>query len=111
MKILIISGVREAILTQMLIYWLEPPRRYCTNMSLASKVTLGASCVATAAIVGYVHIKQNIDREKLHEGVIKDVERQQRRKAENLYVLQQQSDLTKQLRREQMEAQKQSSST
>ncbi|XP_063609557.1 protein PET117 homolog, mitochondrial-like isoform X1 [Penaeus indicus] len=81
------------------------------NMSLASKVTLGASCVATAAIVGYVHIKQNIDREKLHEGVIKDVERQQRRKAENLYVLQQQSDLTKQLRREQMEAEKQGSRT
>ena len=44
-------------------------------------------------------------REKLHEGVIKDVERQQRRKAENVYVLQQQSDLTKQLRKEQEEQQ------
>lgn len=36
-------------------------------------------------------------REKVHEGVIRDVERQQRRKAENLYNLQQQIDLTKQL--------------
>lgn len=37
-------------------------------------------------------------REKLHEGVIKDVQRQQRRKAENIYMLQQQIDLTKQLK-------------
>ncbi|XP_042214119.1 protein PET117 homolog, mitochondrial-like [Homarus americanus] len=70
-------------------------------MSIASKVTLGAACCTTLGIVGYVHLKQNIDRARLHEGVIKDVERQQRRKAENLYVLQQQADLTKQLRKEQ----------
>lgn len=38
------------------------------------------------------------NREKLHEGVLKDVERQQRRKIENMYVLQQQAELTKQLR-------------
>lgn len=38
-----------------------------------------------------------IRRRKLHEGVIRDIERQQRRKAENLYNLQQQIDLTKQL--------------
>lgn len=38
-----------------------------------------------------------IFRKKLHEGVIRDIERQQRRKAENLYNLQQQIDLTKQL--------------
>lgn len=37
-------------------------------------------------------------REKLHEGVVRDVERQQRRKMENTYVLQQQIDLTKQLK-------------
>ncbi|XP_063851062.1 uncharacterized protein LOC135094679 isoform X2 [Scylla paramamosain] len=73
------------------------------TMSLASKVTLGAACCVTAAIVGYVHLKQSIDREKLHEGVIRDVERQQRRKAENVYLLQQQSDLTKQLRQEQQQ--------
>lgn len=33
----------------------------------------------------------------MHEGVIKDVERQQRRKIENLFNLQKQDDLTKQL--------------
>lgn len=37
-------------------------------------------------------------REKLHEGVVRDLERQQRRKTENTYVLQQQIDLTKQLK-------------
>lgn len=37
------------------------------------------------------------NRDKLHEGVIKDVERQQRRKIENLFNLQKQGDLTKQL--------------
>lgn len=37
-------------------------------------------------------------RDKLHEGVIRDVERQQRRKMENTYLLQQQIDLTKQLK-------------
>lgn len=37
-------------------------------------------------------------RNRLHEGVIRDVERQQRRKMENIVVLQQQIDLTKQLR-------------
>lgn len=70
-------------------------------MSLASRITLGASCVLTVGIVTYVHMKQNIDREKLHEGVIRDVERQQRRKIENIYTLQQQAELTKQLRAQQ----------
>lgn len=36
--------------------------------------------------------------EKLHEGVIRDLERQQKRKTENIYVLQQQIELTKQLK-------------
>lgn len=80
-------------------------------MSLASKITLGIASVVSASIVIYVHAKQNIDRDRLHEGVIKDIERQQRRKAENIYVLMQQSDLTKQLRREQKESQKQDDKT
>lgn len=37
----------------------------------------------------------------MHEGVVKDVERQRRRKAENLYILQQQIDLTKKMKKEQ----------
>ncbi|XP_076067232.1 protein PET117 homolog, mitochondrial [Oratosquilla oratoria] len=72
-------------------------------MSLASKVTLGLACIVSGGIVYYVHYKQNLDRENLHEGVIKDVERQQRRKMENLYTLQKQADLTKILRKEQQQ--------
>lgn len=36
----------------------------------------------------------------MHEGVIKDVERQQRRKIENLYVLEKQKELTNKLKKE-----------
>lgn len=36
----------------------------------------------------------------MHEGVIKDVERQQRRKIENIYILEKQNELTKQMRKE-----------
>lgn len=39
-------------------------------------------------------------RDKLHDGVLKDIERQQRRKIENTIVLQKQIDLTKQLKDE-----------
>ena len=40
-------------------------------------------------------------RKNLHEGVIRDVERQKRRRVENLYNLQQQIDLTKELKKQQ----------
>lgn len=43
-------------------------------------------------------------RAKLHEGVIKDIERQKMRKVENAYLLQQQIDLTKQLRKGQADS-------
>lgn len=36
----------------------------------------------------------------MHEGVIRDTERQQRRKIENLYILEKQNELTKQLKKE-----------
>lgn len=36
----------------------------------------------------------------MHEGVIKDVERQQRRKIENLYMLEKQKELTNKLKKE-----------
>lgn len=42
----------------------------------------------------------SVIREKLHEGVIRDVQRQQQRKRENLYLLQKQIDLTNQLKSE-----------
>ncbi|XP_034668164.1 protein PET117 homolog, mitochondrial [Drosophila subobscura] len=67
-------------------------------MSLTSKITLGLAVTVSSAIIGYVHYKQSEDRLKLHEGVIRDVEQQQRRKHENRYTLQQQIDMTKQLK-------------
>lgn len=41
-------------------------------------------------------------RLKLHEGVVRDVEQQQRRKHENRYRVQQQIDITKQLKQMQV---------
>lgn len=35
----------------------------------------------------------------MHDGVIKDVERQQRRRIENLYMMEKQNELTKQLKK------------
>lgn len=88
-------------------------------MSTTSKIVFGTASLISVVIITYVHYKQQLDRwvkilycatisfyimifcsVKLHEGVIKDVERQQRRKMENLYNLQQQIDLTKQLQSE-----------
>ncbi|EDW64036.1 protein PET117 homolog, mitochondrial [Drosophila virilis] len=67
-------------------------------MSLAAKVTLSLAVCVSSAIIGYVHYKQSDDRYKLHQGVLRDVEQQQRRKHENRYNLQQQIDMTKQLK-------------
>ena len=64
-------------------------------MSTASKATLLASIIGTVAIVSYVHVSQVQDREKLHRGIVRDQERQQAAKTENLYRLQQQQELTK----------------
>ncbi|EDV57212.1 protein PET117 homolog, mitochondrial [Drosophila erecta] len=67
-------------------------------MSTASRVTLGLAVSISTAIIGYVHYKQSADRLRLHDGVLRDVEQQQRRKHENTYALQQQIDITKQLK-------------
>ncbi|EDW87120.1 protein PET117 homolog, mitochondrial [Drosophila yakuba] len=67
-------------------------------MSTASRVTLGLAVSVSTAIIGYVHYKQSADRLRLHDGVLRDVEQQQRRKHENTYALQQQIDMTKQLK-------------
>lgn len=46
-------------------------------MSTASKITLGLSAVVAVGIIGFVHRKQTADRAKLHQGIIRDMERQQ----------------------------------
>lgn len=63
-------------------------------MSTASKVVLGVSVVLTLSTVAGVHLKQAWDRERLHEGVLRDLERQERKK-ENLRLLEEQRELTR----------------
>ncbi|KAL2086077.1 hypothetical protein ACEWY4_017136 [Coilia grayii] len=68
-------------------------------MSTASKVVLGLSVVLTISTVAGVHIKQNWDRQRLREGVLRDLERLER-KRENLRLLEEQIQLTKELQAE-----------
>ncbi|KAM9856420.1 protein PET117 homolog, mitochondrial [Aulostomus maculatus] len=68
-------------------------------MSTSSKIVLGLSVVLTLSTVTAVHLKQTWDRERLHEGVLRDLERQKRKK-ENLRVLEEQQILTRHLEEE-----------
>ncbi|XP_053681283.1 uncharacterized protein LOC128732140 [Anopheles nili] len=45
-------------------------------MSAAAKITFLSACVASGGLIAYVHYSQAADRERLHEGVRRDVERQ-----------------------------------
>uniref|UniRef100_T1I154 Protein pet117 log mitochondrial n=2 Tax=Rhodnius TaxID=13248 RepID=T1I154_RHOPR len=63
-------------------------------MSLTSKVVFTTSAAASATIIGYVHYKQENDRNKMREGVLRDIEQQQMRKRHNIYMLEQQKYLT-----------------
>ncbi|XP_061415421.1 protein PET117 homolog, mitochondrial [Lethenteron reissneri] len=63
-------------------------------MSTISKVTLGLAVVFTVSTVAGVHLKQQYDRQRLREGVYRDIERQER-KAENLRRLQEQAELSR----------------
>ncbi|XP_028676844.1 protein PET117 homolog, mitochondrial [Erpetoichthys calabaricus] len=69
-------------------------------MSTTSKIVFGVSVLFSAGVVVGVHVKQRLDRERLHEGVIRDLERQAQKKA-NLLQLEEQIALTKELKREQ----------
>ncbi|XP_030599567.1 protein PET117 homolog, mitochondrial [Archocentrus centrarchus] len=70
-------------------------------MSAASKVVLCVSVVLTVSTVAAVHLKQAWDRERLREGVVRDLERLERRK-ENLRLLEEQQILTQQLEEERL---------
>lgn len=52
--------------------------------------------VLTLSTVAAVHLKQTWDRQRLHEGVVRDLERVERKK-ENLRLLEEQRTLTRQL--------------
>ncbi|XP_005380977.1 PREDICTED: protein PET117 homolog, mitochondrial [Chinchilla lanigera] len=69
------------------------------GMSRASKVALGLSVLLTAATVAGVHLRQRQDRQRLRDGVIRDIERQNRKK-ENIRLLGEQIILTEQLEAE-----------
>ncbi|XP_072240101.1 protein PET117 homolog, mitochondrial [Leuresthes tenuis] len=68
-------------------------------MSTTSKVVLGVSVILTLSTVAAVHLNQSWDRERLHEGVVRDLERLERKK-ENLRLLEEQRVLTQQLEEE-----------
>ncbi|XP_040837738.1 protein PET117 homolog, mitochondrial [Ochotona curzoniae] len=68
-------------------------------MSRSSKVVLGLSVLLTAATVTGVHLKQQWDQQRLRDGVIRDIERQNRKK-ENIRLLREQIILTEQLEAE-----------
>ncbi|XP_031629357.1 uncharacterized protein LOC116344763 [Contarinia nasturtii] len=67
-------------------------------MSTTSKLTFAASVATSIGIISYIYFKQHDDRYKLHAGIIRDVQQQEQRKFENMYILEQQQELTKKLR-------------
>ena len=71
-------------------------------MSTASKVTLVATVVATLGIVWTVHKSQVEDRAKLHEGIVRDEERQAKKK-ENREALIAQQRLENRIRKSEKE--------
>ncbi|XP_003339719.1 protein PET117 homolog, mitochondrial [Monodelphis domestica] len=68
-------------------------------MSRSSKAVLSLSVVLTVGTVIGVHLRQKQDQQRLREGVIRDIERQNR-KRENVRLLEEQIILTEQLEAE-----------
>lgn len=68
-------------------------------ISRGAKVALGGAFCFASAVVFLVHQMQNTDRKRLKEGVIRDIERQER-KRKNVEELQQQIELTKKLQKQ-----------
>lgn len=52
-------------------------------MSTTSKIVFGLSCIVSTSIIGFVHYQQQEDLNKLHAGVIKDIERQKHRRTKS----------------------------
>lgn len=49
-------------------------------MSTKAKAAFGTAAVLSIAMISYVHLNQQWERQKLHEGVVKDVQRQKNKK-------------------------------
>eukprot|EP00049_Salpingoeca_infusionum_P018934 m.359383 g.359383 ORF g.359383 m.359383 type:complete len:117 (+) comp18548_c0_seq1:59-409(+) len=72
------------------------------TISMASRkalMTLGASIVFTTGMIAFVHKNQEDEREALHQGVVKDMERQERKRL-NRVDQEQQIELRKMLEAE-----------
>lgn len=65
-------------------------------ISRGAKVALGGAFCFATAVIFLVHQMQNIDRKRLKEGVIRDLERQEK-KRRNVEELKEQIELTKKL--------------
>lgn len=71
----------------------------CPAMSRSSRAVLVVTALFSAATVAAVHVQQRRERERLHSGVLRDLERQNQ-KRENIRLLEEQIALTKQLTEE-----------
>ncbi|XP_051831837.1 uncharacterized protein LOC127548457 [Antechinus flavipes] len=69
------------------------------GMSRSSKVVLGLSVVLTVGTVVGVHLRQKLEQQRLRDGVLRDIERQNRKK-ENVRLLEEQIILTEHLEAE-----------
>jgi len=74
-------------------------------MSTTAKITFALTTLATVGIIYTVHNSQIEDRARLHQGIVRDIERQQKR-TENFTKLAQQQELTKNFRRIEKQAEK-----
>lgn len=72
------------------------PTRSVIMVSRGAKVVLGGALCFASAIIILVHQMQQADRLRLREGVLRDMERQER-KRKNMEELKQQIELTRKL--------------
>ncbi|KAM9065295.1 protein PET117 homolog, mitochondrial [Sarcophilus harrisii] len=68
-------------------------------MSRSSQAVLGLSVVLTVGTVVGVHLRQKQEQQRLRDGVLRDIERQNRKK-ENVRLLEEQIILTEHLEAE-----------
>ncbi|KAK6623174.1 hypothetical protein RUM43_009026 [Polyplax serrata] len=72
-------------------------------MSLASKVCLGMTAALSLGMFLYVSGRQIKDTERMHAAVLNDKLRQEEKKIYNVFLLEQQAEVTKILKKQQKE--------